>query len=140
MWDHSKIILFKFLIFVSFVHWIRGELPGLKKPTTGTVSKNNDVRTTIKFVTSVDDIFDKKFKSYELAVKEIKASEAEDNFDRRTRDIEPVSLYSKYLESQIISTTEQTTYSIVSTSTLDCYYCSASSASTILDSCYEGGR
>lgn len=140
MWDYSKKILFKFLVLISFIHWIGGELPGLKKPTTGTVSTNNDVRTAIKFVTTVDEIFDKKFKSYELAVKEIKAAEAGDNFDRRTRDIEPVSMYSKYFESRIISTTGKTTYSTFSTSTLDCYYCSASSNSTILDSCYEGGR
>lgn len=137
MRDHSKLNLLNFLIFVSLIHWIRGEIKDLKEVTAGTVSDNNDSATDITRNTSVEQILNKQFKSYELSVK--KAAEAEDKLLRRTRDIEPVSKYNKYLESRVISTTTTNVAPYIA-STLDCYYCSADSASPIRDPCYEGGQ
>lgn len=139
MWEQSKPNFFHFLIFVLLIHRIRGELNDLNDGTTGTVSENNDITTVNELTTSVDEILNKKFKTYELSVKEIKAAEdEEDKFTRRTRDIDPVLLYSKHFETRIITTPIKTTLSPFIPSRLDCYYCSASSASKIHDPCYGG--
>lgn len=139
MWGQNKLNIFKFLVFVSLIHWIRGELKDFKEKTTGTVSENIDGMTVITLMTSVDENLNKKNTSYELSVNEIKAAEPEDKFTRRTRDSEPILLYSKHFDTRVITTTT-TTRSLYLTSTLDCYYCSASSTSGIHDPCYEGGR
>lgn len=139
MGDQSKLNLFNFLIFVSLIRWIRGELRDVNELTRGTVSDNNDGVTVSLLNISVDQIYNKKFISYELSEKEIKAAEGDDKFTRRTRDIEPVSLYSKYFEARIISTTPKSSLPYLTT-TLDCYFCSASGISRVHDPCYEGGR
>lgn len=139
MFEKSKLNLLHILLFVSLIHRIRGELKDLEEEIAGMVSENNDGTTVIKVTNSVDQILNKKFKSYELSIKEMKAAEAEeDKFTRITRDIDPVLLYSKHFETRFILTPTITTISPFATSVVDCYYCSASSASTIHDPCYEG--
>ncbi|XP_026319258.1 uncharacterized protein LOC113229791 [Hyposmocoma kahamanoa] len=138
MWYPNKLNPFNFLIFVSLIHWIRGELADLKEEITGVGSEKNDT-TTVTFATTDEEILDKKIKSHELSVKERKP-EAENNLPRRTRDIELVSLYSNHLEIGTTSMRAKVTFSPSPTSTLDCYYCSASSSSSIDDPCYEGDR
>lgn len=137
MWDQSKLNPFNFLIFVSLIHWIRGELTGLKEEMTRTNSEKNDSTTAITVPTTDNKILGRKFKSHELSVKEMKAAEAENNFFRRTRDADLDLQRSDNVEIATVSLKAKITFS---SSTLDCYYCSASRTSTIDDPCYKGGR
>lgn len=144
MSDISKLNLFNFLIFVSLIHEIRGELEDFKEQITRRDSKNIDATTAITFATTVAQ-FTEKFNTNQLSEEEMKVTELTEHNElcRKTRQIKSISLHTRHFETRDTTNatiTTTTTHSPLLASPLDCYYCSATTYSRVRDPCYVGGR